>query len=288
MQAECFLQKIENDFPQLKWKKHRVLTHGWDHTIIVLDEKIVFRFPKAKEYKDELRNEIQLLHYLKKRVEVGIPEYDYIAKDKSFAGYDMLSGRELTCSQFRRLSAWEEDAVARQLAGFISTLHATPRPVITRCNVRTENQEKLYEDLVRDTRELLFPRFRKEDIRLTEEYFSELKGALSHDYSNALVHNDLTSGHILWDSQSKQINIIDFSDRAFGDPAIDFSSLPGYGAGFTEKVFELYSGKKDDQMLRRAQLYFKRIPLWIITDSMHGSPITFEQGYTMFKERFEV
>jgi len=103
-----------------------------------------------------------------------------------------------------------------------------------------------------------------------------------------LVHSDLRWEHILWDSRSKQINIIDSSDRTLGDGAIDFVGLLEYGAEFTEKVFALYSGKKDDQMLRRAQLYFKRIPLWIITDSMHGSPCTFEQGYTMFKERFEV
>ena len=36
MQAEFFLQKIENDFPQLKWKEHGVVTRGWDHTMFVL------------------------------------------------------------------------------------------------------------------------------------------------------------------------------------------------------------------------------------------------------------
>ena len=288
MKAEFFLQKIENDFPQLRWKEHRVVTRGWDHTIIVLDEKIVFRFPKDRGYRAALRYEIQLLGYLKKKAGVGIPKYDYVSKDKSFAGYGMLTGRELTCSQFRRLSAWEEDAVARQLASFISTLHATPKTVITRCNVRTENREKAYEDLVRDTRELLFPRFREEEIRLVQEYFGELEGALNHDYSDVLVHSDLGSEHILWDSRSKQINIIDFSDRALGDGAIDFTGLLEYGAEFTEKVLDLYCGGKDGQMLERSQLYFKRASLLNMIASMHGSPCTFEQGYIMFKGRFEV
>jgi len=288
MKAELYLQKIKNDFPQIKWEKHRILTHGWDHVIIVLDEKIIFRFPKDKKYKDEFQNEIQLLRYLKKKVSVGIPEYKYISKDKSIAGYDMVRGRELTASRFRRLSASEKDAVAKQITGFISTLHATPKSVMIKYNVRNENQEQIYKELVRNAKKLLFPRLRKKDIQLIEDYFVELKDALGHKYSNALVHNDLAGEHILWDAKRKHINIIDFSDRAFGDPAIDFSGLLEYGQKFTKKVLKLYSGKKDSQILKRSQLYFKRVPLSIMIDSMLGYPCTFEQGYSMFKKRFKV
>lgn len=286
MKAESLLQSITSDFPQLQWKKYRVLTHGWDHVVVVLDEGIVFRFPKWKGYRDRVQNEIQLLKYLKKRLSVGIPEYTYVARDKSFAGYAMLSGRELTCSRFRRLSPSEKDAVARQLAGFISALHATPKGIIDRYGIRGKSQVELYEEVVRSTREFLFPRFRKDDIRRAEEYFGELKEALSHDYSNVLVHNDLAPEHILWEHNGKHINIIDFSDRVFGDPAIDLSELLEYGPGLAEQVLKLYSGEKDDQMLRRARLYFRRTPLWIMKDSMDGLPCTFEQGYAMFKRRF--
>lgn len=283
----ALLQKIRDRFPRLEWRKHRVLTNGWDHVVIVLDDRIVFRFPKDKEYRHGFQDEIRLLHHLNKRVEVGIPEYNYVSDDKSFAGYDMLGGRELTCSRLHRLPAADRDAVAGQLAGFVSTLHATPKHIITKCNVRTEDREKVYQDLVRDTKALLFPLFGKEEILLIEEYFGELRDALSHDYSNVLAHNDLTSDHILWDGKNKRVNIIDFSDRALGDPAGDLAGLLEYGAGFTENVFQLYTGKKDDRMLKRAQLYFKRIPLLIMIDSMRGFHCTFEQGYTVFTERFK-
>jgi len=288
MKAEFFIQKIKNDFPQIKWEKYRILNHGFDHVIIILDEKIIFRFPKDKKYKSAFENEIQLLHYLKKKVKVGIPEYNYISKDKSIAGYDMVRGRELTASRFRLLSASEKDTVAKQVAEFISMLHATPKSVITKHNVQSENQEKNYKNLVRDVKKLLFPRLRKQDIQAIEEYFAELKDALDHTYPNALTHNDLTSAHILWDSNNKQVNIIDFSDRAFGDPAIDFSGLFEYGAKFVEKVFKLYSGKKDEQMLKRSQLYFKRIPLSMMKNSLQGRPVSFEHGYSKFKKVFKV
>jgi aminoglycoside 2''-phosphotransferase len=286
MKTESLLQSIARDFPQLQWREHRVLTHGWDHVVIVLDERIVFRFPKEKGYRDRVQSEIELLEYLRKRLNVGIPEYTYVSRDGSFAGYAMLHGRELTRSRFRRLSASERGIVAGQLAGFISALHATPKSIIDKHGISGKNQVELYEELVCSTKKFLFPRFREKDIQCTEEYLSDLKDALSHDYSNVLVHNDLAPEHILWEHKVKQINIIDFSDRVFGDPAIDLSELLEYGPRFVERVLKLYSGEKDDQILKRAHLYFRRTPLWIMKDSMDGLPCTFEQGYAMFKQRF--
>ena len=261
MKIEFFLQKIKDNFPKLKWRKHRVLMHGWDHIVIILDEKIVFRFPKDKLAREKFQDEIRLFRYLKKKVKANIPDYMYISKDKSFAGYDKLNGQELTYSNFRKLSSQEKESLAEQLADFISTLHVTPKSIITKYNIKTQDERKLYKKLLRDAEKIIFPRVSKKDIQLIEEYFGELKDALSQKYSNVLVHYDLTGEHILRDSKKKKLNIIDFFDCAFGDPAIDFAGLLEYGINFTEKVFNPYSGKKDDNMLKRSQLYFKRIPL---------------------------
>ena len=108
----------------------------------------------------------------------------------------------------------------------------------------------------------------------------------NHKYSKALTHNDLTWHHILWDSKNKQINIIDFSDRAFGDPAIDFGGLYKYGNSFAEEVFGMYSGKKDKYMLKRALLYFKRAPLSNMKNALKGKPRNFEESYLRFKKTF--
>jgi aminoglycoside 2''-phosphotransferase len=287
MKVAFLLRRIREEFPEIGWKNYRFLTHGWDHVIVILDGKIVFRTPKDSRYKNELRNEIQLLHYLKEKVKVGIPEYNYVSRDRSLAGYNMLMGLELTGSRFRRLNASEKEIVAERLAEFITALHATPKFVIKKFHVKSNNQQKLYKDLVRDTKQLLFPRLRKRDVRLIEHYFVELKTGLDHNFANALVHNDLTGEHILLDAENKQINIIDFSDRIFGDPASDFAGLLEYGLKFTKHVFDLYGGKKDDYMLDRSQLYFKRIPLYVMKDSLQGFPCTFKQGYKMFKKRFK-
>lgn len=286
MKAEFFLQKIKEELPEIEWKTYRYITHGWDHVIIILDEKIVFRAPKDVHFKNELKNEIQLLHYLKKKVKVGIPEYNYVSKDRSVAGYDIIMGRELTASRFQQLSVSEKEIAAQQLAEFITTLHTTPKSIIKKYHVRTEDKEKIYKKLVQDTEKLLFPRLSKKYVQLIEEYFEELRTALDCNYPKVLVHNDLASEHIFWDAEKEQINIIDFSDRSFGDPAIDFTGLREYGPEFTNYVFELYGGKKDEQMLYRSQLYSKRVPLFVMKDALQGYPCTFEEGYEIFKKLF--
>lgn len=288
MKAEFFLRKIQNVFPDVKWKKYRYLTHGWDHAIIILDDELVFRMPKEdpKDFQNSLDDEIQLLHYLKKKVRVGIPNYSYSSNDKSLAGYKLLEGRELSFKLFKRLSASEKEKFARQLADFLTSLHGTPTSIIKKYKVKIEDNQKNYDWLVENTKKYLFPRLNKKEADLIKEYLAELKTALGLNYSNALVHNDLTWEHILWNEQKKQINIIDFSDCAFGDPASDFAGLWEYGSDLVKKVYKFYRGKKDDKLLYRSQLYFKRIPLFVMKDALTGFPCTFKEGYEMFKKRF--
>lgn len=287
VKEECFLQRIKEEFPEIEWKTYRYLTQGWDHVVIILDETVVFRAPKHSFYRRELKNEIQLLKYLKRKINVGFPDYIYVSRDESFAGYNLVKGQELTASRFQQLSVSEKERAANQLAGFITALHATPESILKKYQVKTEDQEEMYRELVRDTRSLLYPRISKKYIQFIEEYFKELETALGHDHPHALVHNDLISEHILWDAQRKQINIIDFSDRSFGDPAIDFTGLREYGPAFTAHVLELYTGNKDEEMLHRSELYYKRVPLYIMKDALLGYPCTFEEGYQALKRRFK-
>lgn len=286
MKAEFFLKQIRDEFPQLKWSKHIDATNGWDHYVFILDKKIVFRIPKSKEYADKLNDEIQLLSYLKKKVPVNIPMYTHISNKKSFAGYPIIHGRVLTPSAIKRLSASEKATIAKQIAGFLSALHSTPKSIITKYRVEHADKENEYRKLVRETKKFLFPRLHEYEVEQIVEYFKQLRAALGHKYSNVLSHNDLTFEHILWDSVKKKVGVIDFSDRAFTDPASDFFSLCEYGQNFLERIYSLYTGKKDNHFLHRSQLYFKRTPLSMMTHGLTDKNCTFEEGYQMFKKRF--
>jgi len=235
-----------------------------------------------------LKSEIGLLAYLKKKVDVGIPDYTYISRDQSLAGYDIVPGKELTLARFQRLTKEEKETIARQLARFITTLHAIPKSVLKKCHVCTDDFQRRIATLRRDIKVLLYPRLSKREIKTISLFLNELKNEMGREFSRALVHQDLGDIHILWDRKNKQINIIDFSDRSYGDPAIDFTGLLDYGTAFTRRVYRLYKGIKDERMLIRAKLYYKRMPLWLMMDALRGDPCTFKQGYEMFRRRFKI
>ncbi len=288
MKEDILLQRIRAEFPDIKWKQYKYINHGWDHDIVILDSRIVFRIPKETEYINKLKHEIKLLNYLSPQLNIDIPDYQYIAKDKSFAGYHIVKGKELYPKRYDRLSTPDKKNAAKQFAVFISTLHSTPKTIISDCRIETENLMMHNEELFQKVERLVYPLLTQPEIRRIKDYYVELQQMSTYDFPKTLVHRDLTEEHILWDDKQKQINIIDFSDCALGDPAIDFSGILIYGEEFFELVCALYTGSMDTSLKQRARLSFQRIPLYIMMDSQSGFPCTFEEGYKLFKERFSI
>lgn len=282
---EALIAAIHRAFPHIEWTEERFFNNGWDHAVVILDSNLVFRTPKNPSYKDEFRQEIELLGFLDKRLNVGIPNYEFISDDFSIAAYRIVPGHELTLSLFQTLTASEKESAAQQIAGFLTILHATPKAITDQFEVRVEDEKSNYLELKANARELLHHRMNEDEVGQVENLLNELQARLDDIYERSLIHCDLTSEHILWDLEKKHINIIDFSDRAIGDPAVDFAGLFEYGEKYAERVYDLYGGNKDGNLLRRAKLYFQRIPISIMIDSIKGFPCTFEEGYQMLLER---
>ena len=286
MEEGPFLRRIQAEFPDLRWTSHRYLTHGWDHAIVILDEALVFRAPRAQAYRDALADEVRLLRYLQPRVDVGIPDYTYQSADGSFAGYPLLPGRELDVDSFRELSANQRERIADQLAAFLTAVHEMPKSIAREFGVSEPDPRKDLDDLRRDTEALVLPRLAPHEVPVVQAFLTEMAAEPRTVHPTTLIHGDLSGEHILWDAETQQVNIIDFSDRSISDHALDFAYLHAYGDEFIEQVLERYRGPKDEGTLRRARLYFRRGALETMAHSLQGYPCTFEEGYAEFLARF--
>ena len=106
------------------------------------------------------------------------------------------------------------------------------------------------------------------------------------------VPEDVLGGQIAVDQRRRagrrQVNIIDFSDRSIGDPALDFAGLLANGQQFAQRVVDRYRGPKDEGRLWRAQLYLRRMALETMAYALQGYPCTFEEGYAEFRAQFRV
>ena len=92
---ENLIQKIKAEFPDIQYSNAKLITHGWDNDVVILDNTFIFRFPRNNEYQDRFKVEVRLLEYLKDKVNVAIPEYAYISQDKTWGGHYMIQGEEL-------------------------------------------------------------------------------------------------------------------------------------------------------------------------------------------------
>jgi aminoglycoside 2''-phosphotransferase len=289
LKIDILLQRIQSNFPNLTWRSYQHLTRGWDHDVIILDNQAVFRFPKKRAYRVKLPYEIYLLEYLRNRTRVGVPAYQYIPPDWSFAGYRILRGKELTPYRYKHLTQSEKQQFIRQIAEFINALHKTPDRIIKKFRPWSDNYKRWYAVLRQESRKLLWPRLQKHERGKVDCFFSEWREHLEDQYPKRLIHSDLGGEHILWDNIGKQVNVIDFSDRMYGDPALDFTGLAEcYGIRLAQEVYTLYECDTDDNLWERVKLYVKGIPINLMIDALHGFPITFDKGYRMLKRIYKL
>lgn len=84
------VNKIRNEFPAVKFKKAKLITKGWDHDVLVLDGRFIFRFAREKLNKKTFAREVEFLRQFSKISNLSVPNYAFLSKDKTFGGYEMI------------------------------------------------------------------------------------------------------------------------------------------------------------------------------------------------------
>ena len=279
--ARPLLAKIRRHFPRLTWQTYRYNDQGWDHEVIVLDEHLVFRFPNDQDYAADLKDVITTLKLLKPRLVAAIPDYTYVAKDGQFAGYRMIPGQQVSRQVYDGMPSPDRLALTQQLADFLSALHRLP---LDPNSIGSVHGSYLAEDQahVKTRMPQIKPRLTLPDYRMAQRMLANTDQLLLKSLPTVLLHNDISSTHILWDESAGKLGIIDFSDRCLGDPAVDFAELFEYGAAFVQEVYRLYRGPKDDTFLERAWQYQQWVGVYILADYFDNHKIPFETARQTF------
>ncbi len=288
LRKTILLEKIKQHQPNISFDKAEYILSGSDHEIIILDTKSVYRFPKANAPHESLLDEARLLTYLNQHINgVQIPKYTYVADDGSFGSYEYIHGDPLSADALNELSEEDKDAVIHQIASFLSQLHATPLDIIEKYNVRRTNPEERYRTLEESVTTFALPRLSQDEQETTLQYLADLQAALNDEYKSVLKHGDLKMDNVLWNVAEKHINIIDFGDREYGDPADEFSWLMHYGQDVLDKILGQYHGSIDANLQRRIELQYIRPAfrsMWVGVE--RNDEQRFQSGYGMFRKFF--
>ncbi len=279
---ETLLSLIRQHFPELHWTKYKLITIGWDHDVLILDNSIVFRFPNDQYNLALLESETRLLKSLRPLVSVNIPDYTFIVPDHAFVGYPLILGQTLSRRLFDTLGHQTHTQIAQQLAELLSTMHNMPSKGYDLTYIPGWDFAEEQAETKQHTAQYLPAVLSEQDFALVQRILSEVDKLLSKPLPRVFIHGDIYSEHLLWDEASQRLGVIDFSDMSHADPALDFAELYEYGEGFVQKVYGFYTGTKDNGFLERAWVYQHWAGVYMMTDHFVYHKTSFEVARQTF------
>jgi aminoglycoside phosphotransferase (APT) family kinase protein len=248
---------IASQFPAIGLDSVSMLGSGWDNVAVLLNEEIVFRFPKKAAAVTLIETEARILPELAAHqlpLQIPVPEWIGEPSDAypwPFIGYRRLPGR-LGCQA--RLSVAARKRNAPILGEFLACLHAVranamdlPGDVLNRRDF-VQRMPLMVERL-----EVL----RSHGMVASPEPWLKLFGELEHippTSTDVVVHGDLYARHLLVNDHDRLTGIIDWGDVHRGDPAMDLMLMYGFLPGSARAEFEAAYGAVDESERRVARL----------------------------------
>ena len=256
-----YLRAIQVAYPNLPIQNSRLHNKdGQYNDILIVNDAIVFRFPRYPGGVENIRNEVRILNRIQGYTALPIPNPVYICMNTQtigtvFMGYEMIPGEPLWHETLHSIKEEEvRQRLATQLALFLKELHSIPIEVFGSDLPLNDNQEE-WEELYTEIRECLFP-FMRTDARdkVIHHFAAYLNDPKLQVYKPSLRHGDFGTGNILYDPKNQTISgIIDFGFTGLGDPALDIAAAMSYGESFFARYITAYPNI--ESMLDRAYFY---------------------------------
>ncbi|MEO9144529.1 MAG: aminoglycoside phosphotransferase family protein [Ginsengibacter sp.] len=254
---EKYIQKIHHDFPDFTISSIKKTGEGDNSKAFLINGNYIFRFPKRKEVKQQVAREATVLPKIQPFLNLRIPQFEFISPDISFVGYQIIPGTPLTLTIYNSLNKKKQASIQQSIGNFLSQLHHIDSLIVRDCGLDTMNHREEYSDNFREVQKIIFPHLSKNRRKIITKLFTDyLSDATNFGYIPAIIHNDFSKDHILFDIENKKITgIIDFGDIAFGDPDYDLLYLlDEFGEDFLKGLFRIYKPKNRKGLIKK--LYF--------------------------------
>lgn len=284
MHRADFIASIHAAYPELRIERMRLNDEGQYNDILIVNDDLIFRFPRHDEGIERLEKESVLLDRIRSALPLPIPRPTYRrlvprAVGQVFAGYRMLPGEPL----WRETVATITDPVivrrlAMQLVAFLHDLHRIPADLVADLFPAVD-WRGLWTDLEGEIRAALFahlPVIAQE--RIAARFAAFLDDPGNFTFAPTIIHGDFGSGNLLWDAHTGTMTgVIDFDSAGLGDPALDVAALLTYNESFMRQGLAVYPAM--ETMLPRARFYHSTFPLQeALYGIEHDDPDAVERG----------
>ncbi len=244
-----FVSRVRDAFPRLAFAKAALNAYGED--VLVLDGEWIVRAPRDEAQLGRFAAELNLLEVLGRVSPVRVPQYLHVTPDRSMGAYRLIEGAEMTPPVFALLGEEARRAVLIEIAAFLGVLHTLPMDTIRQPDGLVQRcwRGEQFAALYRGMRRAKIARVAPPATMTRFDAFHEAFEA-ERPFVPRLAHGDLSDDHILVRGEGRLAGIIDFTDAAWGDPAIDFSYFWRLGEDCVDLVFANYALAAEDRGLK--------------------------------------
>jgi aminoglycoside phosphotransferase (APT) family kinase protein len=232
----------------------RRLGEGLDHVAWLVDDALIVRVAKAGAVAGEqTRREAALLDVVCRVSPVPTPRVVLAAAEEGILVCTFLTGTSLLDT-----STPPAPAAAKQLGELLTALHGVPGEMVAQLIEVDDTSPQDWLEEARASWHLVRAMAPPERVAAVGGFLSA--AAPGSCRRRVFCHNDLGSEHLLVDAGGELTGVIDWSDAALADPAVDFSRLyRDFGADFALRVRAHYSvapsDGADDEALERILFY---------------------------------
>ncbi|TFD94324.1 phosphotransferase family protein [Jeotgalibacillus sp. R-1-5s-1] len=269
------LKSIQLVYSDLPIEDYYVNEIGQNNDVLIVNNSLVFRFPKYKNGITQLKRETRILNYIKDTVStpVPIPIYQSFADlepGKVFTGYHLIDGVPLWRESLDGIKSVElVSVIAAQLVSFLKELHSITEDKASKgLNLKARHPREQMHSLHNKIQSKLFPYIRKSaQEEISHSFETALNGKAFSNLDNTLIHGDFGAANILWNPETNRISgVIDFGGSGIGDPAYDFAGiLSSYGEDFFNMCMNLYPN--GEEISERVRFYKSTFAL---QEALHG------------------
>ncbi|MBN2381073.1 phosphotransferase [candidate division WOR-3 bacterium] len=248
-------------YPELEVRTIELAGQGDFARAYTINNGLMVLFALNPEGSKSLAREAKLLPCLAKHVDLPIPNVSHSGQygdnNYTFICYPRIPGISLSAKHFFDSSRKEQNRFAETISRFLHRLHSFDLDKARQAGIKERNYREENARYLEQSRELIYPLINQNVRDYIERQFETNAGL---HFSPALVHDDLSAEHILFDPRLREITgIIDFSDMIIGDCIEDLMYLyDDFGVEFMDIFLEYYNDRDRNSLLESLRFYHAR------------------------------
>lgn len=260
--TEALRARVREIMPDLAIEHLERNLDGGINDIVIVNRQWVFRFAKEEKYFHLLEAERKILEFIRPHISLSIPTVVHHCDDCWV--YPLLTGQTLSLKLLHSYDEAAQDRIAGQVGSFLHQLHSIDisAPSVELPITRAPVTRAVWVEYQAEVQAKIYPLLQRYQVEYLDDLFGRALGNPHFfDYAPALIHGDLASYHLLFDSHSCQVTgVLDFGMAGVGDPANDFGLLINiYGESFVRRMRPAYPDL--EQYLPRARFYAQGLEL---------------------------